>query len=276
MRIIARLLLFLLALLLVAFLTVLLITPTTIVDALARLEQVVFAARVALVVIMYLVILGLLYARLRYNPKTESDTLAVNASGAIAAVTVESVKERVLKTVGEVPGVASVTAQLKSIRGKADIDLHVTTADDKVNIPEKQKEINRALEQVIKKQLGLQMAGRPRINIQLGSVKLPTPVATTPAPTPVVIPSTPPAPVPAPVVETRAPEPEPEPEPRRSFFSNTSASTPIEPITPPTASSFSISQPDDEQDFYAMLEEEAKRDEEALTDQDDSKPIEPL
>ncbi|MBC8170281.1 MAG: hypothetical protein H7X77_01355 [Anaerolineae bacterium] len=258
MKFITRLLMTLLALLLVAFLTVLLITPDTVVDVLARLEQVVFAARVALVVIMYLVILSLLYLQVRSTPKAQSDTLSVNASGAIAAVTVDSVRERILKTIGEVPGVASVTAQLKSIRGKADIDLSVTTTDDKVNIPEKQKEINRALEQVIKKQLGIQMAGRPRVNIRLGTVKPVVPAPAAAVPLPVIAPPPPPAPIISPAAEI------PFEEPKRSFFGGSSSS--VEPITP--AASFTTSQPEDDQmAFYAMLDD-AKLDDETSDEVD--------
>jgi hypothetical protein len=188
----------LIALLLIALLTVLLLVPETVVEVLGRLREVQFPLRLALVLVIYLIALVIFSIRLRLTPRGKSDALTVRTSDSVASVTVESVRERVLKTVSEVPGVASVAAQVKSVGGRADIDLNVTTSDDKLNIPEKQREISRVLDQVIKKQLGLQMVGRPRINIQLGRPEAPKPVA----PPLSSVPSEPVRAAPPPVIES--------------------------------------------------------------------------
>ncbi len=200
MNLIIRILAVLLALLVVAFATVLLITPQTVADAVERLEDVSPIARIAAVIILYLIGLAIITLRFRSRPRTDGDMLYVRAAGAQAALTVASVRERILKSVGQVPGVDSVEAELKSINGRADVELHVATTDDRVNIPEKQREIYRTLEQVIKKQLGVELANRPRVNIQLGRVipsgtggmVTPPPTsATSPAPVAPVVPTAP-------------------------------------------------------------------------------------
>ncbi len=168
MNLIIRILAVLLALLMVAFATVLLITPQVVADVIGRLEEVSPIARIAAVIILYLIALAVITLRFRSRPRTDGDMLYVRAAGAQAALTVASVRDRILKSVAQVPGVASVEAELKSINGRADVELYVETADDRVNIPEKQREIYRTLEQVIKKQLGVDLANRPRVNIQLG------------------------------------------------------------------------------------------------------------
>lgn len=189
MNLITRILAILVALLLVAFATVLLITPSTVADTIEQLENVAPVARIAAVVILYLIALGLITLRFRSRPRTDGDMLYVRAAGAQAALTVGSVRDRILKAVGQVPGVASVEAALKSLNGRADVELTVVTTDDKVNIPEKQREIYRTLEQIIKKQLGVDLATRPRINIELGrsAAVSSTPYDTAPAVSPITV-----------------------------------------------------------------------------------------
>jgi hypothetical protein len=211
LNLISRILLVVLALLVVAFATVLLITPTTVADYIEDLENVSPIARIAAVIILYLIGLGLITLRFRSHPRTDGDMLYVRAAGAQAALTVGSVRDRILKAVGLVPGVASVEAALKSINGRADVELSVVTTDDNVNIPEKQREIYRTLEQVIKKQLGVDLASRPRVNIELGRSTPPvtstqysstptSPVTAPPAAAPLVTPAA--VPVDAPPVAT--------------------------------------------------------------------------
>lgn len=169
MKILINLIGTVIGLILIALLTLLLLAPDVAVDFLGRLQQVDFPVRVGLVVLIFLLALIIFSIRVRLTPRGRSDALTVRTSDTVSSVTVESVRELVLKTVGAVPGVATVDAKVNSVGGRADINLNVTTADDRLNIPEKQREISRVLDQVIKKQLGLQMLGRPKINIQLGN-----------------------------------------------------------------------------------------------------------
>lgn len=177
-----------------------------------------FFARVVVVLILYIGLLAVLFSRVRTPKRTQTDALTVRTQGAETAVTVESVQNLVLKTVRGIPDVADVQADVKSFDGKADITLNVVTENDTVNVPAKQREINRALDQVINKQLGLQMSGRPKVNVQLGGVK-PAPAAyVEPAvitPAPVKTEVTPP---PAPVVSVTPPSEPVKEEPKGGFF----------------------------------------------------------
>jgi hypothetical protein len=200
MKILLRLIAGLAALALVALLTAVLIAPASAVSVLNALEEVSVVLRLALVVVIYALLLGLLILRLR-APRGHrgDDMLTVNVGGAVTAITVESARERVLKAVREVADVGAVNAGLVSARGRADIELDVTMKSDEVNIPAKQREISRAIEQVIKKQLGLRMAGPARINIRLSEPKPLVPAASS-LPSVVVAPPTPVVSPPAPAV----------------------------------------------------------------------------
>ena len=79
----------------------------------------------------------------------------------------------ILNAVNAVPDVATADATVEAVDGRADVDLHIQVAGRGVQIPQKQKEINRALRQVINKQLGLRMRGKPRVHISLESEQSP-------------------------------------------------------------------------------------------------------
>jgi hypothetical protein len=167
-----RILLILLGLALISLVTVVFLVPQALVSAGVRLEEILPVARVIIVVIVDLIILALLYFVVRPSdtPKARngSGTLVVRASGALADVNPESARERILRAVRDVPDVISAEAKLEPVRGRADIELDVVVAAaSKVSVPNKQREIDRALRQVVTKQLGLDLAGRPRVHIQL-------------------------------------------------------------------------------------------------------------
>ena len=86
-------------------------------------------------------------------------------------------------------------SEVKALRGKADVDFDVVVSRDSNNLPEKQKEIDRALRQVLNKQLGLQMAGKPRVHIRMDGMD-----EQKPAPLPVELPAPAAAAEPAPVI----------------------------------------------------------------------------
>lgn len=111
-------------------------------------------------------LLAITYLQVR-PVRQEHSGLVMKVSGAITDVSIESARDRILKAVEAVPDVISAEATIKPVRGKADMELHVIVMGHGIKLPDKQKEINRALKQVINKQLGLQMAGRPRVHIEL-------------------------------------------------------------------------------------------------------------
>lgn len=123
--------------------------------------------RVLVTVIVGALLLFVMWLQIRPDPKAQMTGLMMRVSGAITEVSVESARERILKAVSDVPDVVSAEAQVKPIRGRADIELDVTVFGYEVKLPNKQKEINRALNQVINKQLGLRMASQPRVHIKI-------------------------------------------------------------------------------------------------------------
>ncbi len=177
--------------LVLAVITVLLLAPDTVSRAFASISEINIALRAAVMVALNALVLLLMYLRVRRRG-VPVEGLVVQAQGALANVEVESVRVIVLDAVNDVPGVLSSEAVIRAVHGQADIQMDVNIASAAVNIPQKQKEINRVLRQVINKQLGLRMHGRPRVNIRLEG---PVSTAQTKEPTsaPALVVSPPPA-----------------------------------------------------------------------------------
>lgn len=152
--------------LVLALVTVVLLAPETVERLFAGIGAVNIALRTAAMVVINLLVLVLMYLRLRRQAAPVTG-LTVQAQGALANIEVESAQTIVLRAVKDVPDVRSAEATIRAVQGRADIEVDVTIASALVNVPEKQKEINRVLRQVINKQLGLRFHGRPRVNIRL-------------------------------------------------------------------------------------------------------------
>lgn len=167
MGLIRRVYLFLITVTLIAAIVILLLSPQTVTSWSATISEQSVIARIILAALAGIVLFALTYLQVRPDRREKATGLMMRASGAITEVSVESARERILKVVGAVSGVVSVDAQVRPVRGRADVELQVTVTGDDTALPAKQKEINRALSQVVDKQLGLQMAGHPRVKIQL-------------------------------------------------------------------------------------------------------------
>jgi hypothetical protein len=167
-------------------------------SALIRLPAAILIDALVLVIVVVLV-------RSERNSRPATG-LIVKAQGAIADVSIESARERILRAVRAVPDVLSAETDIKAVRGKADVDLEVAVSRESVNLPEKQREIDRALRQVVSKQLGLQLAGKPRVHLRMSDE---APAIPEPPPS---LPSLVPEPV---KLETPAAVPEPTPAPFR-------------------------------------------------------------
>lgn len=185
MRFIDRILAVVVTLILIGLITVVAIAPDSLRVALAGIEEVNLVLRVAVVVILNILILIGLFLALR-GPRKEITGLAVRAPGAYTDVSIESARKLILAAVEAVPDVVSATATVKAISGKADVDMHVQVTGSDIHVPRKQKEINRALRQVINKQLGLQMRGRPRVHIYLHGEQPTVSAETVSTPSPVL------------------------------------------------------------------------------------------
>jgi hypothetical protein len=164
-NVVRRVIAFLIGFLLLALLTVLLLVPESVSTFLEDLSVVI---RIALVILLYAIALFLVYQEFRLGERRQLQGLLVKAPGAVAALSVESARERVLAAIEKLPGVVGATGEVTARRGRAVIALHVIVDTQDINLPEKQKEINRTLKQVIEKQLGLRMAGSPTVQISLG------------------------------------------------------------------------------------------------------------
>ena len=221
MALVRRIIIVLVGISLAILVSVLLLNPETILSLSSNLNQTSALIRLPLAILVDVVILAVIAILVRGEraPQHEGG-LIVKAQGAIADISVDSARDRMLRAVREVPGVISAEATIKALRGKADVDMDVVVSRDSKNLPEKQKEIDRALRQVLNKQLGLQMAGKPRVHIRMDGMdeqkpatlpaELPAP-AVVPAPpvSTVVEPAKPEAPVIIPVVEEEPPLPTP-------------------------------------------------------------------
>lgn len=168
MNLLERAVFVLVGLILIIFISVLFIVPDALAALFLGLADVNSIIRLALALVFNAMVLAAMYLRLRPGPTGDVSGLVVKTQGALADVSVESAREMVLSAVSKVPGVSKAEVKLQAVRGKADIELDVTVLDASTNVPQKQSEINRALKQVVNKQLGLRMAGRPRVHIHLG------------------------------------------------------------------------------------------------------------
>ncbi|NWG15420.1 MAG: hypothetical protein HXY41_02180 [Chloroflexi bacterium] len=192
MNFLGRVYLLLITVLLVVLLTIFLLSPQTVGDWAGNVSEVSPILRIVVAALLDAVLLSLLFVQVRPARRGASAGLMMRASGAVTEVSVESARERILKAVSDVSDVVSAEARVTPLRGKADLELDIEVLGEDIRLPNKQKEINRALKQVINKQLGLQMAGRPRVHIRLYGEK-PRPTALPPAVTPPPAPPEPPA-----------------------------------------------------------------------------------
>lgn len=202
MNLLRRLYLLLLSLALIALVGGALLFPETFQTVIGSISEQSSIIRLLVAVVVLLALLGLAWLQIKPDPRARMTGLMMRSSGAITEVGVDSTRDRILKAVSDVPDVVSVEAQVKPIRGRADIEMDVTVLGHDVKLPGKQKEIDRALNQVINKQLGLRMSGPPRIHIQIyGEEKPVKPVITPPVTAVIEKPAAPYLPPPEPEVK---------------------------------------------------------------------------
>lgn len=168
MSLIRRIIIVLVALALAVLMTVLLLNPDSFLPLVNTLSGASALIRLPLIIVIDVIVLVVLILVVRADSTHhQAEGLMVKAKGAIADLSVESVTDRILRAVRAVPDVLSAEAKVGALHGKADIDLSVVVSHQSMNLPEKQRELDRALRQVINKQLGLQLAGKPRVHLRL-------------------------------------------------------------------------------------------------------------
>lgn len=153
------------AFLLVALASAALLSPKAVGDFFYDVDEISAFLRLILLLVIYGAIAGVGYLRFTRPPHHQVKGLVVQSAGSVTALSIESAHDRVLKAIKDLPGVAAADVSIKAVSGKADIGLNVMIDGDGKTLPERQKVINRTLEQVVKKQLGLKMAQPPTVQI---------------------------------------------------------------------------------------------------------------
>jgi len=148
--------------------TILLVSPQIVVDFATRLataEPVLRAAQVLIAVLLDAILIAVIYRTL-FPGRIEG--LTVRARGARTAVSLDSVQRQINTAVAQITDVLAVQTDVVADQGNVRLALRVRTRPD-IIVPEKQKEINRILRQVVEKQLGLRLAGPAVIHIALSA-----------------------------------------------------------------------------------------------------------
>lgn len=168
MSIIRNLIVILVGISLAILITMILLDPSAIAALALNLSEASVLIRLPLAILLVLLIIAVIVVFVRSGrPAGSASGLIVKAQGAIADISIDSARDRMLRAVRAVPDVIAADADLKAVRGKADVDLNVVVSRESSSLPEKQREIDRALRQVVQKELGLQLAGKPRVHIRM-------------------------------------------------------------------------------------------------------------
>lgn len=167
MNLIERLASGLMGILFIAFATVLLLSPLAVEDFVSRVAALNIILRLLMVVVLYAAVMGLVYLRVRRGSSPQIKGLLVKASGSVTSLSTESAEGQILDAVRAVPAVKTANIRVKSVRGRADILMDVVVGREVQKLPKKQRELSRAVDQVVKRQLGLRYASRPVIQLRI-------------------------------------------------------------------------------------------------------------
>lgn len=168
MKLLNRIMVLIIGALLVIVITLIILAPDTLANVLGTINGTSPILRLIAVVVIDVIIALLVYAVIR-NDRHVTSGLVVKASGLLSDISVESTRDRVVQSIAALQGIQDVTGEVKALNGRADIELNIKLVNNAINIPEKHAEIDRTIKQVVTKQLGLQLAGRPRVHIELAS-----------------------------------------------------------------------------------------------------------
>ena len=146
-------------------LILLFIFPQTVADSISRIEEINLLLRIGIVAIPVLILLYFASHQIRPGRRPNKDMLVVNSSGSVTHISKDSVKDRLLEEIRKIDNVASATATVEAKRNRADLELEVGISGQQIKIPEKQREIEKVVRQVIREQLGLQLADKPTVRL---------------------------------------------------------------------------------------------------------------
>jgi hypothetical protein len=173
----------------IAVLTIVLLNPDTIRDFVNSISAVL---RVLFLVAVYGGF-GFYAYRILSGQSAEKgiDGLISRVGGKVTGISPDIAQAQIHKALHEIGGIKSLDVDVNERRGRAVIKISITFNQDNLNVVQKQNEVRRKLDHVVKKQLGIMYAEDPIIalNSQGGaptskSVPEQKPV-TSPTPTPV-------------------------------------------------------------------------------------------
>ncbi len=159
---------------LLVLLVTLLIFPQSAREVADLIESLPMLTRALLVTFFSVLILIAILAQLNRQPRQTKGGVIVNMGDRNTLLDNESVRRGILKVVNQIELVESTEVEARSTNGRAAIVVNVklSMSGAKINLPKKQREIDRAIKQVVIKQLGVRLAHAPAINISF--VETPT------------------------------------------------------------------------------------------------------
>ncbi|MFZ4812956.1 MAG: hypothetical protein ACOYL5_00375 [Phototrophicaceae bacterium] len=123
--------------------------------------------RIVVVVIVDLLLIVAIFAQLFGGTRVRGAGLLVKNGQSATMIDTESVHESVLRAIRQLENVESCEGETKAIGGQADIQLQVVIDTDKMNIPNKEREISRTINQVVVKQMGVELRRAPLVKIKM-------------------------------------------------------------------------------------------------------------
>jgi hypothetical protein len=122
-----------------------------------------FALFRAAVAVLVVAIAGLLLWLEIRRPRAK--TVRVHkVGGAEVLMSADAVARRLQYNLDQLPDIVEVKPFISGRRGSVDVQLHLTTKPD-IDIPAKSAEIEQLVRNIIEEQMGLQLAGKPKIRL---------------------------------------------------------------------------------------------------------------
>ena len=173
MTFLKRVILILAEIVLFILITALLLSPQELLQSvITGISSIDWIYRFAAVLLIDTILLSAVVKQLRSGTnRYHGKELVVNAGESYTSVTQESVRQAIIKTVSKIDDIESVGCATQSKKGRAIVELEVITSKDEINIPAKQREIDRAIKQVVVKQMGLKLYKPASVMIRLASDK---------------------------------------------------------------------------------------------------------
>lgn len=165
---------------LLVMLVTLLIFPQSARELATMIESYNTVTRVLLVALLTIFIVIGMVVQLNRQPRQTKGGVIVNMGDRNTLLDNESVRRGILKVVSQIELVESAEVEARSINGRASVVVNakLNMSGEKINLPKKQREIDRAIKQVVIKQLGVRLAHAPAINVSFLEVTQTPPAKT--------------------------------------------------------------------------------------------------